>query len=175
MQFPILILDSGDEGLHGVVVLGADGIKFVIVATGTSDAETEESLTDIRHHLIERILAREPLRRLIFADLARQQYRRCDKESRRCIRAQCIANDLLFDEVVIRRVVVEGPDDVVAIWPRVGPLGVYLKTVRVRIAHHVQPMLCPALAIARRGEQSLDGGGGVGLSQEGLHFLRSGW
>jgi hypothetical protein len=75
-QIAVAILDSGDEGLHGVVVFGRDGIEFVIVAARAADAEAEEGLADVHDDFIDGILPREPLGLIVFTDLAGQQARR---------------------------------------------------------------------------------------------------
>ena len=41
-------------------------------------------------------------------------------------------------------------------YPRVRPVLVELETIRVRVPNHVQPLRCPALAVMRRLEQSID-------------------
>ena len=148
-QIAVGILDPGDKGLHRVIILRADGVKLVIVAAGAPDAEPEESLSDIHHDLVERILTGEPLRRLIFTDLTGQQDRGGHEKPRRRILAEGIARDLLTDELVVRRVGVEGLDDIVAIGPGIGTLGINLKPVGVGIPHHIEPVLCPAFTVAR--------------------------
>ena len=147
VQITVAILDSGDEGLHGVIVLGCDGIEFVIMTTSAADAEAKEGLADVHDDLINRILPCEALGCIIFTDLAGQQNGRCDEEAGGGILTHRIANELLFDEAIIRCVVIESMDDVVAIRPRIGPLRVHFKTVRVGVAHHIQPVLRPPLAV----------------------------
>ena len=71
-EFAVGILYSRDESLHGVVVLGRDGIELVIVATGAAYAQAEEGLADVGHDLVERILPREPDGWSVLPDLAGQ-------------------------------------------------------------------------------------------------------
>jgi hypothetical protein len=65
------------------------------------------------------------------------------------ILAQRSAGDLFLDKAIIRRVRVEGGNHIIAIGPRVGPLRVHFKTRRIRITHDIEPMLRPALTVAR--------------------------
>ena len=157
-QFTVCIFHPRDESLHGVVIFGRDGIKLMIVAARATDAETEEGLADVHDDLINRILPREPDGRRILADLARQQHGCGDEKSRGRVLAHGITGDLLLDEPVIGRVVVEGADDIVAVGPGVRALGVHFKAVCVGITHNIQPVLRPAFAIARTGEEALDDG-----------------
>ena len=69
---------------------------------------------------------------------------------------QFVAGDLFADKFVVRLVFVEGADDVVAVAPHVGALVVVGVTAGVRVARHVQPMLPPALAVMRTGQQAIN-------------------
>ena len=60
---------------------------------------------------------------------------------------QQIARDLFPDELVVRHVVVERLDDVVAILPSVRIAVVLVVARRVRIACHIQPVTAPALTV----------------------------
>ena len=63
---------------------------------------------------------------------------------------------LLLEEAVVRLVVVEALDDVVAVSPGVRLGGVELVAVGLGVADQVQPVPAPALAVARGREQSVD-------------------
>src|SRR5438105_4801982 len=63
-----------------------------------------------------------------------------------------VTGDLFAHETVVWLVVIESFDDVVAIAPDIGPRGVGLEPVAIRVACHIQPMASPAFAIGRRGE-----------------------
>ena len=67
-----------------------------------------------------------------------------------------IAGDLVADELVVGQVGVEGLDDVVAVRPGIGSLGVDLKAMGVGVAHDIEPVLGPAFAMVRRGEQAVN-------------------
>ena len=156
VQIAVGILDTGDEGLHGVVILGGDGIELVIVATGAADAEAEEGLAEVHDHLINGVLACEALGGIVLADLAGQQHGGGDEESGGGVLAHGISYYLFLDEAIVGRVVVEGADDVVAVGPGIGALGVDLKAVRICVAHDIEPVLRPAFAVAFAFEQAVD-------------------
>ena len=90
---------------------------------------------------------------------------------------QLVARDLLAQELVVRLVVVEGVDDVVAVAPHVQADVVLLEPVGVGVARHVQPVAAPALAVVGRIEQLVDQplpGPALGVGQEFLHLLGGG-
>ena len=59
-----------------------------------------------------------------------------------------IAGQLFFDEAGVGLVLVEGPDDVVAIGPGVRTELVLVVAVGVAVVDHVEPMATPAFAVA---------------------------
>ena len=67
-----------------------------------------------------------------------------------------VAGQLLAQEPIVRLVVVEGADDVIAIAPGVLAVRVVLEAVGLGEADDIQPVLAPVLAIVRAGEQALD-------------------
>ena len=69
---------------------------------------------------------------------------------------QLIAGDLLHHEPVVRLVLVEGPDNVVAEFPDKRFFVVTLIAVGLGEAHNVEPMAAPAFAVLRHAEQMLD-------------------
>ena len=155
----------------------------MIVAAGAGGGEPEERLgvdidlvLDHLHLVVEGIDRYE-------AELHHPQMRRAD---RRFIEplggvptriGEEVAGDLLAHELVVREIVVERPDEVVAIAPRIGKLGVPLAAVRLAVADEIHPVAREALAEARGGEQPIDGGL-VGcrrrIGGEGEHLLGAG-
>ncbi len=69
-------------------------------------------------------------------------------------RRQQIAGDLFAQELVVRRVAVEGVDHVVAVQPGLWDRIVAALAGRVGIPGDIQPVAPPPLAVARRGEKS---------------------
>ena len=68
-------------------------------------------------------------------------------------RVKLVAGDLFLHEAVIRLVIVERFDDVVAITPDVGTGFIRFEPIAVGVARHVQPMTPPALAVSGRCQQ----------------------
>ena len=67
-----------------------------------------------------------------------------------------VAGDLLLEEHVVRLVLVERADHVIAVAPGVGTVEVVLEAVGIGVARDIQPVAAPALAIVRRGQQPVD-------------------
>ena len=72
------------------------------------------------------------------------------------IRIDFVAGKLLLHEAIIRLVVVERFDHVIAVAPHAGTIAVILEAVRLGVAHHVEPVLRPAFAVVRRRQQPID-------------------
>jgi hypothetical protein len=67
-----------------------------------------------------------------------------------------VAGDLFVDELVVRLVLIETADDVVAIAPGVGALEVVRVAARVGVADDVEPVAAVAFAVAGRGQETVD-------------------
>ena len=63
---------------------------------------------------------------------------------------------MLADQVVVGNVGIQRPDQVVAVAPRLGHVGVALAPVRLGVSHQIHPVTRPALAEVRRAKQTLD-------------------
>ena len=174
---------AGEDPVEGIEILLGDGVKLVIVAAGAGGGEPEERLgididlvLDHLHLVVEGIDRYE-------AELHHPQMRRAD---RRFIEplggvptriGEEVAGDLLAHELVVGEIVVERPDEVIAVAPRIGKLGVPLAAVRLAVADEIHPVAREALAEARGGEHSVDSGR-VGcrrrIGGEGQHLLGAG-
>ena len=71
---------------------------------------------------------------------------------------QQIARQLLGQEAVVGHVGVEALNHPIAPAPH-GPRGIVVEAMRVGVARHIEPVDRHALAVARRSEQAVDGGG----------------
>ena len=152
----------GEDPKERVVVRLTDGVELVVVTARARDRLRQEGLAEdvdgvIREAdlLIQGVRGREavedeaPMSRadsglvdallLVDPGLGEQ-----------------VPRHVLARELVIRHVLVEGADQVVAVLKGVRDRRVTLRAVRVRIAHEVHPVPRPALAIARRGEEPVD-------------------
>ena len=134
---------------------------FVVVATRARDAQAHHRRADDVDLIIDDIHCkilihghcgfradcqkpgRDELAIALFGGFGRQQ----------------VAGDLLGQEALVRDVVIEGLDDVVAVAPRVGKCRVApeaIVAVRFPVARDVQPVAAPAFAELRGCEQAID-------------------
>ena len=145
-----------DRRLERVVVLLRDRIELVVVAARAIDGEAERPLADRAEDLVEVVVA--PLRIVL---LAEQHARAHAQEAGRDeavvgLAVHLVAGNLLDEEPVVRLVVVERLDHVVAVAPRVRPMHVVLEAGGVGVARDVEPEPAVALAVVRRREQRID-------------------
>ena len=184
---PLLLFRSGEgiaaaleNPVERVVVAHADGIKFVVVAAGTAEAQAHDRLP----HRVDCVLNREVV--VVFrveAEAARdRQIARGDdllgiplRALPRSLRGEDVAGDLLPEKLVVGQITVEGVDAIVAVAPgdRHGVVGGLAGGVG--IADNVKPVSPPPLAIGGRVEEPIDDRRkriGRGIAEECLHLLR---
>ena len=158
---------AAEEDAGQTVIVGRrDRIEFVIVAAGASQRQPQQRpaddidliVNDVGHHLFFVGVAGSP-----FAD--RQHPRgddTLDVDLRLVLCRQQIAGKLLDDEPVVRHVAVQRRDNPIAIAPGVGDVGRFADDAVVEtvgIAHQIEPMPPPTLAVSGRGEQPVDHAG----------------
>ena len=152
-QSPLAIRKSGKDRLHPVVIALENGIKnAMIMAARTTNGEPKQTLAHGADYLIEFILPCRTHGFLIPADLTRQIGRSGNQKPQRCIGLDRVTGNLFEDEPVIGHIGVQGGDHPVAVMPGIGALKIRLKAHGFRPADDIQPMLCPALAVARGGQ-----------------------
>ena len=128
----------------------------MVVATRAVHREPHRSFPDGADDLVEII---KPTFRIVF--LTEQHARShtqepCRNEGLVGLPVHLVASDLFGEEQVVRLVLVERLDDVVAIAPCVGPMHVVLETTGVGVPRHVKPVAPVALAVVRRREKRID-------------------
>ena len=158
-----------EEGLHREVVLLQNGIELVIVALRAAHSETEKGLACDVGHLGENEVPLHLRVALVpFVDPETQERGR--DEGFWIISRDLVGGELLADELVVGLVLVEGAHHVVAIHPRLGAVVIGTVAVALGVAHHVEPVLTPAFAIAGTLEETVDevAGGFVRILREGL-------
>ena len=169
---------------EGIIILGQDRIEFVIVAAGATHRQPEEGF-GVNVDLVVHAVA------LVGADVHRRVGRLAQVPkagAQRGLVAACrrvdagtlhhVAGDVLDNELIVRHVGVEGADDVVAIAVCLRDRVVALVAARLGEAHQVEPVLPPAFAEVRRGQQPLDElpvGVGRGVVDECIDVHRSRW
>ena len=166
-----------DRRLHAVVVLLQDRVELVVVAAGAVDGHAENAAADRGQHVVQIVVP--ALRVVLLAEVDARAGAQEAGGDARLVRhvVQLVARDLLAQELVVRLVVVERVDDVVAVAPHVQADVVLLEPVGVGVARHVQPVAAPALAVVGRIEQLVDEplpGAALGVGQERLHLLAGG-
>ena len=143
---------TGEDPVEGVVVVGVDGIVFVIVAAGAGHRQAEEALAEI----VDRILVHEVN---IGVDVVAEPA--CDRQvSRghdafgmlrcRLLPGQQVAGDLQRGEPIERHVVLKRLEHPVAIPPGLWQRAVGILAGRVGVADHVEPVPPPAHPVLRR-------------------------
>ena len=147
--------DGGEAGLQTVEVGLLDVVELMVVALGATDGETHEGEAGILGDVVERFLAL--LDEIRGVDVFRVEAEHAGGDQGVVVvRLELVAGELLADKLVVRQVAVEGADDVVAVFVSVGTETVLFVTFSFAVADDVEPMLCPALAVARRSEQAVD-------------------
>jgi hypothetical protein len=185
--FPVVAafgaVHRGEHRLEGVVVLLRDGIELVVVALGAMDGLAGEGPDDVGHHVIAVEVPGDlpvglRLRQFLVPDEIPGS---CGEKPERLdsvggVGIKHVAGDLLGDEPAVGLVLVEGPDDVVAIGPGVGTRLVLVVTVGVAVVDDVQPGSGPPFPVVRRGQQAVDPGlvgPGIRVRDEGIHLFRT--
>ena len=149
-----------------IVVGLADRIEFVIVATRTAESQPEKCGSGRDHDIVEVVvLGHERAVRLIIPNMEAIESGGHDRVAPFLAGTRTtgggmlgdfIARQLLADELVVRFIVVERINDVISIAPGVRLLAIALVAIAFGIAHQIQPVSSPALAIMGRSEQSID-------------------
>ena len=140
---------------HAVIVVSGQRIELVVVTPSTAQRDAEERLRRRANDVVELVVTILLEVRRFVVKRAEPMKAGCDHGLGRSIR-QFIAGELLDEKSVIRLVGVERVNHVIAISPDARLGGVSFVTVRLGVAHKVQPMPSPAFAVARPAEQVVD-------------------
>lgn len=155
------VLENGGEG---VVVLDGDGVELVVVAAGARDSHADHGGPDSLHDLVHAVGAGLPDGGGFGSDGGGGDMGTGDEEAGGIARTHGVTGELLMDELVVGKVVVEGVDDVVPVDPGVFAVEVGFGAIGFSPADDIKPVLGPAFAEVRGGEEFVDEGGvGVGI------------
>ena len=144
--------DAFERGAEAVVVLGGDGVEFVVVAAGAVDGEAEEGAAGGGDHVVERGGADVGLGDFVLvADVIIGPG---DEEGAAdfdvgAVFADDVSGEVFGDELIEGFVLVDGADDVVAKGVEVVDDEVALEAVGFAEADDIQPVTSPALAVTR--------------------------
>ena len=72
--------------------------------------------------------------------------------------SQQIPCNVFPDKLVVRKVLIESADHIVAVAPRIRLVGIELVSHRLAEPHQVQPVASPFLAVVRGGQQPFHDG-----------------
>ena len=140
---------------HRVVVLRRYGIDLVVVAAGAADCQAEERLGGGPQDVVEIIVASQlAIRRFVVPNT--EPIEAGGRDAVGVAIRKLVASQLLHDETVVRLVLVEGANDVVAVFPNQILPAVPLVAVCLGEANKVEPMPPPLFAIPIRGQQLVD-------------------
>ncbi len=178
-----------EDRLQLIVVALLEGLELVIVALGALHRHSQQGRSDDLHRAFQHgVLVGPDLVGIAVAGIGAvgtvaqemRGHEQIDQFGRHRgfgpIAGQLVARQLLADELIERFVGVERANDIVAIAIGQRPIGIGEEVaVGVGIAGRVEPILAPALAVARRGKIALDHAlvGVVGrVVEKGRNLLR---
>ena len=142
------MLHAGQAGFQGVIVPLGHGIEFVIVTAGATRRHSQESAAGRADHVVQFVGSLSSRQHRIWTlDLVPGPG---DQETRRGVLTEDVPGQLFPDELIVRFIFIEAPDDIIAIGPGIRPRVVHLEPVGFGEPDHVQPVPGPALAVARR-------------------------
>ena len=151
----------------------------MVVAAGAGDRESEEGLrddVDLVVHVTDLLIDRVDRLVAVFdhAEVAGAEGRLVELFfGVEPWLLQQVAGELFADELVVRDVGIEGPDQVVAVAPGLRDGGVAFAAVRIGVADEIHPVAGEVFAVAGRGQQAVDDLGeslGRGVGFEGGDF-----
>src|SRR5262245_16076550 len=150
-----------ENRLESIIIALRNGVELVVVAASAVGGQADKCLADGAEHIFEFFLANSQAKQRAYRTGACFVPRTGDKKARGhdavASRAgEHVAGNLLADELVVRLVLVEALNDVIAIAPRVIADLVAFEALTLREPSHVEPVSSPALAITRRGQQSIN-------------------
>ena len=146
--FALAVAHATQRRTEPIVIHLRDGIEFVIVAAGAIRREAQESLRSGADQVFQLVFAHDRFHRGALLRLADFIPRPRDQVSRGVdglgvVRSQYVARELQADEFVIRKIVIEGGDDPIAIAIGAGPRLVALEALALAEMNDVEPMPGP--------------------------------
>ena len=143
---------AGEDAVERVVVVGRDRVELVVVTAGAGDGQAQQPATDDVDPVVDDVFlhVQEP-------PAERQKSQRRERIGV-VLGTEAVGGDLLDHEGVVRLVLVQGADHVVAIGVRVRIAPLFLEDIslRVGVASDIEPVPPPALAVMGRGLQAVN-------------------
>ncbi len=157
-----------EDSVERVIILGRDRIKLVVVAAGAGHRQPHQAPRDHVDAIVDDIV-----------DIVEKAPAKREEPQRRqrplvAPQRQAVGSELLQDELVVRQIIIEGADYVIAIGVsvRVPPLLREQVALGIGVTGHIEPVPAPALSVVRRGQQALDH---LGKSLRGAVRLKLGY
>ena len=158
----IAFIGARENRLQAVVLVLRNRVELVVVAASAVDRRADKR----GHHGGDDVIAVQVAADLaverVFADVAQRAFvpRPGSEETGghgcpRIVRKEHVAGHLLLDKTAVGHVLVEGPNQVIAIRPGVVARPVLVMAVRLSEVDDVHPVPGPALAVLRTGQQAL--------------------
>ena len=150
-------LAGGENGFQSEVIALTDRVVFVMMAIRATDRKAEHGFAE-RHDLIGSPDVFQHFRKRVegVLPLTQRPDRHRVLHGFRLFGPELIAGHLFHEKTVVGLVFVETANHVIAVAPGLLVVDVRLIAAGVRVAHQVQPMPCPALAIGWRGQEPVD-------------------
>ena len=142
-----------------------NGVVFVIMAIGAGDRQAQKGraggIGEIGHELIPPalIFLENAARTVVLTEAhiaRRRNFIYLGLRLRLVRTGHLIPGKLLLNKLVVRLVLIERADHVIAVAIGIGPELIALKAIRVGVADDVQPVPSPSLAVMRAGKQPID-------------------
>ena len=146
-----------------IVILDRDGIELVVMAAGAAHGDAHHGGANCLHDFIDPVSARLPNGGWFTSDGGGWDVWASNQKPGRFADAELISGELLGDELIVRGVVVEGANHVVAVKPGIFPVEVGFGAVCFGPADDVEPMLCPPFSEVSRFE--------LGVKEIGIGFF----
>ena len=168
--------DAGQQAGHRIIFPVRNWIELVRMTPCATQGQAQKGGARRAHHVIQFVspLLRRQHRIRTTHDINRP----ADQKTSGHIDAERVAGQLLADELVIRFVLIECGNDVIAESPCVRTFPVCFKSVALGESDHIEPMAPPAFSIPRVIEHTIHQPfkcPGLGIRQEMLDLLRRRW
>ena len=147
--------DGREERLQTEVILLQNGIELVVVALSAPDPDSQKRFAGHACHFMRDQFPLHPRVSLIPFINSVTQKRRADEDVG-IRRINLVARQMFADELVVRLVVVQRANDIVAERSGIRAESVFAVSIAVGIPDDIEPVLRPAFAITRTRQQFSD-------------------
>ena len=148
----------GEDAVQGIVILNRNRVELMVVTAGAGHRESEEGLGARVDAFVDDVV------RVVEALADGKEAERGETRIVRGDAGDAVGSELLDDELVVRLIVVQRVDDVIAIGPSVGETVILeeavtlvdLEAAGIGVAGGIEPVASPAFTVVGRGEEAID-------------------